>query len=276
MNLSIEDAQLFFKLFFALLAYANRELKIVPNVSKAGDIPKAGAEGAASIRDALYKQPKLIERFVAENPEGLSSEELATIETWKHRISGDFYVMRYLKKYAVFMPMKKTEHLYGVLGLYDSFDTVFRGQPLPVALKATLLPFKGQIIYDGIAAPYSVLFGPGIRADLDDTYKRLKQKEGIVEQLLNPDGKPEIRTSLKERAGKPAPDWKPVISEMAAQADRMRRAGTPEQTAALALLRAAAHLALAAFDEASETGNEVKQVRRALTRLENLRYEEDF
>jgi hypothetical protein len=63
---------------------------------------------------------------------------------------------------------------------------------------------------------------------------------------------------------------------MAAQTDKMRRGETPGQTAALALLSAAAHLALSSFDEASETGNKLRQVRRALTRLENLRYEEDF
>jgi hypothetical protein len=104
----------------------------------------------------------------------------------------------------------------------------------------------------------------------------LKQKEGIIDQLVSLEGEPKARTSLKHHAVKPAPDWKPAIAEMVAQADTMKRAGTPEQTAALALLRAAAHLALAVFDLADGSGNEPKQVRRALTRLENLRNEEDF
>ncbi len=191
-------------------------------------------------------------------------------------MSGEFYLMRYLKKYAVFMSTKEADHLYGVLGLYDSFDTLLGGQPLPVLLKTTLLPFKGRTIYDGIIASYSVLFGPGIRGELDDTYKRLKQKEGIIEQLVNAEGKPAIKTSLTKRASKPAPDWKPLLAEIAAQTDKMRHADTPDQTAALALLRAAAHLALSSFDKASETENELRQVRRALSRLENLADEEDF
>ncbi len=276
MNLSTEDTQLFFKLFFALLVYANRELNVVPAVSNADDIRQVGVQGAQKIRDALYKHAELLDRFADENPEGFSPEELQILEAWKQRVSGEFYLMRYLKKYAVFMSTKRTNHLYGVVGLYDSFETVLSGQPLPVALKTTLLPFKGRIIYDGIVAPYSVLFGPGIRADLDATYKQLKEKEGIIEQLVGPEGEPKTHTSLKLHAAKPAPDWKPAIAEIVAQADRMRRADTPDQTAALALLRAAAHLALAAFDEASETGSELRQARRALTRLENLRYVEDF
>ncbi len=72
------------------------------------------------------------------------------------------------------------------------------------------------------------------------------------------------------------PDWKPAIAEIVAQADRMRRADMLDQTAPLALQRAAAHLALVALDEASETGNELRQVRRALSRIENLCYVEDF
>lgn len=276
MKLPIEDVRLFFKLYFALLAYANRELKVVEDVSKAGDIAKVSIEQTHKIREALFKHPRLLDRFAEENPEGFSPEELGTVRSWKHRVWGDFYLMRYLNTYGVFMSSKESSHLYGVLGLYDSFETVIGGQPLPVALRTTLLPFKDHIIWDGIVTTYTVLFGPGFRADLNATYRRLKGKEGIVELLLNPEGRPEIRTSLKPRARKPAPDWKPIVADIAAQTDKMRRADTPDQTAAFALLRAAAHVALAAFDETSETGNELRQVRRALTRLENLRHEEDF
>ncbi|MCL5951372.1 MAG: hypothetical protein M1132_06575 [Chloroflexi bacterium] len=276
MKLPIEEARLFFKLYFALLAFANRELKVVEDVSKAGDIGKVSVEQTHKIREALFKHPQWLDRFAEENPEGFSPEELTIIRSWKHRVMGDFYLMRYLKKYGVFMSSRESSHLYGVLGLYDPFETVIGGQPLPVALRTTLLPFKGHIIWDGIVTTYTVLFGPGFRADLNATYRRLKEREEIIEQLVNPERKPETRTSLKSHAGKPPPDWKPTIADIVAQTDKMRRADTPDQTAALALLRAAAQAALAAFDETSETGNELRQVRRALTRLENLRYEEDF
>jgi hypothetical protein len=113
-------------------------------------------------------------------------------------------------------------------------------------------------------------------ADLDAQYNRLKQKEGIIEQLVNPDGKPEVRTSLKAPSAKPAPDWKPVIEEMVAQADKMRRVGSAEQSAALGLLRAAAHLTQASFEERGTLDANLKQVRRALSRLENVLFEEEW
>lgn len=275
MNLPVEEAALFFKLFFALLAFTNRELKVVPGVSQPSDIPKAKVQGAKKIRDALYHHPDLFARFAAENPERFTPEELTIITSWKHRISGEFYLMRLLKKYAVFMPAKESDHLYGVLGLYDPIDAMVDDQPLPVLLETTLLPFKNHIIYDGIVAPYALLFGPGIRSELGVVYKRLKAKEGIIEQLLDAEGKPQMRSSLKP-SGKPAPDWKPLVAEIAAQTDKMRKAGTPEQSAALGLLRAAAHLAQVAYEQPDGLASSVKQVKRAVGRLETVLYEEEF
>ena len=274
MNLATEDARLFFKLFFALLAYTNRQMNITPKVSVSTDIPKAGRDTVVKIRDALYADSKLLVRFIGENPEHFTPEELDIIACWNHRVSGEFYLMRYLKKYAVLMPAKKSDHLYGILGLYDPIEVVVPDLPLPVLLKTTLLPFKGQIIYDGLVEPYTVLFGKGIRTDLEAIFKRLKAKEGIVQQLIDAEGKRHIQTSLKPRA--PSPDWKPVIAEMVTQVDRMSRTDTPTQSASLGLLRAASHLAQLSFDQTNLSVNDLKQIRRALSRLESVLYDEKF
>jgi hypothetical protein len=63
---------------------------------------------------------------------------------------------------------------------------------------------------------------------------------------------------------------------MVAQTDRMRRADTPEQTAALGLLCAAAHLAQTAYEQPNAIDSNLRQLRRALTRLETVLHEEDF
>ncbi|MCI0478508.1 MAG: hypothetical protein L0Y55_19885, partial [Anaerolineales bacterium] len=223
-----------------------------------------------------YAHDDLIARFVAENPEHLTPEKLRIVASWQYRISGDFYLMRYLTKYAVFLSAQQPEHLYGVLALYDPFDVMVRGQPLPVLFKTTLLPFKGQIIYDGLLNAYNISFGAGIRRDLNATYRRLKDMEGIIEQLVDDESKPLSRTSRQARDAKPAPDWKPALDEIVAQTEKMKRADTGEQSAALGILRAAAQLAQASYDENVALGPKLKQVRRALTRLENIRFERDY
>jgi hypothetical protein len=84
MNLATEDARLFFKLFFALLAYTNRQLKITPKVSAPSDIPKAGGDALMKMRDALHAGSELFVRFIEENPEGFTENDLIALQRSDH------------------------------------------------------------------------------------------------------------------------------------------------------------------------------------------------
>lgn len=279
MNLSVEETDLFYKLHGALLAYANRHLKILPNAITGEQIRREPLDRIVKLRDALHAQPKLLERFVAENPEQFSDEELTIIASWRHAIHGDFYIMRHLKRYSVFMGGEKNPHLYGVLGLYDPLPVLLKGLPLPTMAKAVLLPFRDCIIYDGIISSYAIHFGRGFRAAMNQTYNRLKKQEGIIEQLVGPTGEPHIRTSLARKAPtRPVPDWRPEIDQIMAQVEKMRHTETQLQSAAFGLLRAAASLAQATLQErdvAAEATRRLRSVRKALTKLERLLREEE-
>lgn len=273
MNLSLEETDLFYKLHWALLAYANQHLKVLPKGLTSEQIHRQPATRIVKLRDALHAQPELLERFVAENPAQLSDEELAIVASWRHRVSGDFYIMRYLKRYTVFMGGEKEPHLYGVLGLYDPLPVLLKGAPLPIMSKAVLLPFRDCIIYDGIMSSYAIRFGGGFRSALNETYNRVKEQEGIIEQLVGPSGEPQIRTSLDRKAPRrPAPDWRPEIDQIVAQVEKMRRTDTRLQSAAFGLLRAAASLARATLDKdpEDEATRRLRSVRTALTKLERL------
>jgi len=274
MNLSTEDTQLFYKLHWSLLAYANQHLKIMPPVASFEEVGQRPAEQVAQLRDALHSKLDLLNRFLAENPQGFSPQELAIVASWRHCVRGDFYILRFLKPYAVFLSGQEPTHLYGVLGLFDPLEVMLRGAPRPLLVQATLLPFRDCIIYDGLMSFYSITFGGGIRGSLNETYSRLKEREGIIEQLVGPTGEPKIRTSLARKAlAKPAPDWRPAIDEIVAQVEKMRQTDTRLQGAAFGLLRAAASLAqatLSAGDAEAEAASHLRPVRTALTKLERL------
>jgi len=55
--------------------------------------------------------------------------------------------------------------------------------PPPSAVKATLLPFEGKIIYDSLLESYNVYFGSGVRADLNETYKAAKERGTLLTSL---------------------------------------------------------------------------------------------
>lgn len=279
MILSREESRLYFNLHWALLAYANRCLHVLDRVDEKEDVPLVPADMRVKLRNALYDHSELLKEFIAENQERLTADELSIVAGWQYRVQDDFYILRYLKRYAVFLGHKPSR-LYGVLGLSEPIDVVLHGCPLPALVKAVLLPFKDRIIYDGYLSTYSIFFGSGIRSSLNAAYSRLKKREGIVEQLLSPDGKPAMVTSLERRAPrKPPPDWRPVVDEIVTKAEQIRRAATETQGGAAAVLRAAAKLAQMAFqqpDAAEALLKQLSSVRRALTKLENTLYEDMY
>jgi hypothetical protein len=277
MQLSPEETELFYKVQHSILAYTNRRLELIPDFTDPDDVGLLVAEEKVQIRNALFELPELLDDFLAENPDGLSPDELAIVASWRHGVSGEFYIFRYLKKYTVFLGTKP-ERLYGVLGLADPLEMIFAGHPLPIYVKGVLLPFQGRITYDGLLSVYAVRFGGGIRSRMKETYNRLKRREGIVEGLVGPDGEPQIRTSPDRRKPRqPAPDYRPAVDEIVAQAEKMRQADTPRQSAALRLLRAAARLAQTALCQPKDTEEHLRRlrpVRQALTRLENILHED--
>jgi hypothetical protein len=145
MKLSPEETELFYKLHHSVLAYTNRRLELVPDFDDPDDAEFLVPEEKVQIRDALHEHPELLEDFLGENPDGLSPDELAIVASWRHRVAGEFYIFRYLKKYTIFLGTKP-ERLYGVLGLAaDPFEKMFAGRPLPIYVKGVLLPFQSRI-----------------------------------------------------------------------------------------------------------------------------------
>lgn len=280
MNLSPEDVQLFYKLWWSVLAYTNAQVKIVQKPKTADDIRNHKADEIVKLRDAFYKDAKILENYLHENPDHLSPGELNIMASWRFRVVGDFYVFRYLKKYAIFLSAKEPTHLYGVVGLVSPIEEIVPKYALPQLVRTGLLPFRDVIVYDGLFSGYNVTFGGGIRASLTDTYNRMKHREGIIESLTNAQGIPQVNTSLdKQPARKPAQDFSPAINEIVAQTAKMRAAETEEQNAALGILRAAAALAQATFQFPQDSDlqhKQLKSVRRALTKLERLIFEDTY
>lgn len=211
MNLSVEEAKLFYDLYAALLAFVNRKLAVSPEqFTNAEEYSATSPEARVAIRDALFAQRELIDEFVRDNPANLKAEDLDIVRSWKHAQVGSFYVFRYLKNYTVFLtsgaPQPKA---YGVLGLVDSFEDLV-GPHLPRMITAVLLPFQGRITYDGLLTGYNIMFGGGIKRRLNEEYKDAKAAFGIITSLgaeppaAEPAKKAE-RKPRKEKATSTAP-----------------------------------------------------------------------
>lgn len=257
MNLSREDADLFFKLMWAVQFYVNERLKVVPPVSSRERYKTLAQEPKMKVRKALYEHIDLLDAFIAENPAKLSPEELEIVASWKQFMAGDFYIFKFLKRHTIFVPAKgDSSYVYGVLGLYDTIEDIFYGRPLPVLVKVVLLPFKGRIVYDGLFEGYaSIFFGPGIRGSLNETYQRAKQNGRIIESF-----EPGAAAPKRPKIGT---NWRPTLDELVKTTEKLRQADSVLQTKAFALLKASAKVAQAAAHDPDNLDELHKLTRRA-------------
>jgi hypothetical protein len=189
MHLSAPDVERFYRIWFPLLYYVNQKRQLVDYFPSAWGKASVEPSAAVTLRDALWADDSLCEAFVSENPTKLAPADLVLVASWKYRVVGDFFVLRYLKKYTVFLLGGKLVRAYAVLGLVSPIEDIV-GPYLPVYVKAVLLPFEGKIIYDSLLAPYNVSFGGGIRRDLNANYRYVQEHEGII-TTLTPDDRAE-------------------------------------------------------------------------------------
>lgn len=180
MVLPPEEVKRFYRIWWALLSFVNVQREIAPDFSPSSE-KSVSATDAFEVRTVLWEDDTLREEFIAQNPARLSKEDLEIVASWKHRLEGTFYIIRNLKKYSVFLNDQDPPQAYAVLGLVSSFDEF--ASYLPVMVKAVLLPFKGQIIYDSLLIPYNITFGSGFRASLNQAYKDVQEREGIITSL---------------------------------------------------------------------------------------------
>jgi hypothetical protein len=201
------ELELFFRLHRTLMFFVNQRLKVIPDkLATPEEFAALSPEVRLKVRDTLNTNLDLIESFVDENPAHLSEDELDIVRSWRHLVTGKFYVFRELKKYTVFLSVADPAIAYGVLALSQPFEDLI-GPYLPVLTQTVLLPFKGMIVYDGLMSSYNISFGPGIRRNLNQDFKEAKARHGIVTSL------PMSATPLPVKAPKPKPVPKPPSKE---------------------------------------------------------------
>lgn len=182
MRLSTQDVKVYYKLHPRLLFYASQHRDHDAPPETLDDFLDLELDEKMEVRDYLYDHLEIIDSLVEENPFNFSLEELEIIQGWKHAVRGNFFLVKYLKKYAVFLDESDPPRAYGVVSLTDELEDML-GPHLPVFLEAVLLPFKGQIVYDGLLRPYRLLFGGGIRRELHHAYQQAKSMFGIITSL---------------------------------------------------------------------------------------------
>lgn len=182
MHMKESEVERFYSIWFPLLHFVNQHRKVVPAFPKEWRNARVPPEVAVPVRNALWEDDTLREAFIAENPAGLSQDDLALVESWKHRVEDNFFIFRYLKKYTVFIDGRSPANAYGVQGITGPLEEII-GPYLPIYVKAVLIPFEDRIIYDSLLSSYPIRFGGGYRHSLKETYRDIQERGGIITKL---------------------------------------------------------------------------------------------
>jgi len=258
----------YYQLMSHLMRYSHNLVELYPDITFEEDIHESlPPEEIFKLRSAIYDDPQLITTYVNKNPDQLSDEHLAIIDSWRFAIKGQFYIERYLKDYAIFLHEGK---VYAVRGLFDSFDEFFPKSALPACITTVLLPFKGGTIYDGQMQGYNIHFGGGIKQNLKNEYMTAKRKNEIIHSF----DPVHNATHITQTVSAPHKDWSSELEQLKAITKKMKGgAGQPETYGAVfCLLRASIELAeLTTSGERDITAlrKGISKANRAITRLWN-------
>ena len=214
----------------------------------------------------LFKEPGIIKRYISNNPDKLNQNELSIIEQWTNFISGEFYIERYLKNYAIFIGKSK---VYGVLALHNTFEEMFPTYCLPLYVKAILLPFKGRLIYDGLLQISNISFGGGIKRQLKETYMRAKKNHELVITL--DESSQSVNNKLRDCKVK---DWSKEIGQLEVISKKLKGGKDQPEINGLifGLIKNSVELANQAVLNKSDIvalEKEMKKVKRSLKKIEN-------
>lgn len=179
MRLAENDRLQYMRVHLALIHYVGIKEKMLSKGITLEEFKDYSREEKFRLRDLIYQKPEHINSFIQENLYQLSKEDLSIAEQFKHFKKARFWIVKYLKNYAVFLD---DNFAYGVLALADPFERVV-GDALPLMVEAVLLPFKDCIVYDGFVQRYNVSFGGSIMASIKDDYNKKKAEHGIITAL---------------------------------------------------------------------------------------------
>ena len=165
-HLSNSDAKLFYKLYYGLLEYTNKKYKIKPKL-------KIYKQNSVDLQELIYvieqfwkTKVEIINEFIKLNPYKFNKEELEIVENFKQGFRDTFIIGKYEIDYTIILNLNKT---YMIKGIYDNVDEIVSYQDLPQPVITAIMPFKDQLIYDGLLQTLNV--------KMDSNFEKIVNKE---------------------------------------------------------------------------------------------------
>lgn len=180
MTLSKKDYYEYLNTHLNLLFFVGYYTGILDKEMEFEDFLKTNFQTKGLCRDAFLEDLKeLLNEYIGDGTE-IPKEQLAILEGFQKNITGQFVLLKCLSKYAIFKNVNNGK-FYAVKALSDSFDELIPDYPAIIELN--LIPFKGQIIYDGFIKGGNIKIGKNIKKSLHEEYMQAKKNNEIITSL---------------------------------------------------------------------------------------------
>lgn len=172
-----EQGDLFYRLWFPLLSYANYKYRIVKDFAADAHSKGISPEKASRVANRIWEDVSIIDEYIEICSDDMSEEEIDIVARWKNAVRGTFIVDRHLRKGSILVSVD--EKIYLVKGIYSSWREMLGDLPMPQMVEATLIPFQGDIIQDGLVHPYGVCMGKKFADEAKNIYLNAKNRNEI-------------------------------------------------------------------------------------------------
>ncbi len=152
-------ADLYYKLYFALLDYTNKKQGICPKLKKIYKQEGLDVTELKPINDYLWEHKEIIDEFIEKNDYNFNEEELGIIKGFKSAVTSNFFVVVGFEKEYTKILSPDEGKLYMVKGIRVDLDKIINSKTLPTVISTTLLMFKGNIIFNSFLAPMNATLG---------------------------------------------------------------------------------------------------------------------
>ena len=171
-NLSKKDVNLFYKVMYAFIDYTNKRYKVNPKINTDNNnLNNATYEDVVKLLNILWGNIDLLSfELIKTNKYNFNDEELKIAKDFVKSKRNKYIIAKFEEDGTIFADDK---YLYKVKGLIEPIQNVVGNEP-PIFVDATLLEFKGQIIYDGFILPYGISIGKNIKNMLNNELKNTK------------------------------------------------------------------------------------------------------
>lgn len=170
-HLPKKGADLYYKLYFGLLDYTNKQYKLVPELKKIYKQEGLNSQLLIPIDKYLWEHKEIIDEFIGKNEYKFTLEELEIIKGFKTSVTSDrFIVVGFEREYTEIL--SEDGKIYMVKGIRTDLDKLIDADSLPKVITTTLLMFNGNIVFNSFFTEMTVVFGNDIKEAIIADYEK--------------------------------------------------------------------------------------------------------